>query len=128
MPETWTRKFDSIMDCYIPGDTMPPIKDEWRYRYERTHYKVMITGCGEKPKKYAPMKSDMRPVISGNSVGIATGMYTDTPRWLFFTFSELSIEKYLVKTRYRLVSDDDDGTVVEYMDDEPILVAEDGDW
>lgn len=29
MAERWTETHNSIFDCYVPGQSMPPVKDEW---------------------------------------------------------------------------------------------------
>ena len=128
MSETWTERFDRIEECYTPGDTMPPVKDQWRFRRKEFYWKVYITDAGEKGKKYAPMKTDVRPVIKGDVVGIGVNHNGSEPSWVFVKFSILSIEKYIVKTRYRLVSDDDEGVLIEYKDDDPIRVADNDEW
>lgn len=128
MAETWTKYYNSIEDCYVPGDTMPPVKNEWRFRSKKFVWKVRITGTGDKPKKHATTKTEMRPVIKGNTIGIAIDNGDGASSWIFMQFSEVAIEKYLIKTRYRLISDDDNGCMIEYKDDEPVMVTDYEEW
>lgn len=127
--DTWTCTYDKLEDCYIPGDTLPPVKYEWRTRYYSYFWKVGIElRKNDKVKRYTPMRSDKRPIIKGNVVGIFVDNNDDDPKWMFFEFSECVITKFRVKTNYILLSDDDDGVKVEFQDEEPIKIPDNDEW
>jgi hypothetical protein len=124
----YTKRFDRIEECYIPGTAMPPVKDEWRFASSYHIWKSLVTGIGEKPKKYAPFKSRVRPEVSGNVISICVNKQDEEPRCVFIPFSELTISKYVVKTMYKLISDDDEGVLIAYKELEPIAILDTECW
>lgn len=125
---SYTKRFDRIEECYIPGTAMPPVKTEWRFASSREMWKSLVTGIGEKPKKYAPFRSYVRPEVSGNVISLCVGNKDEEPRCIFIPFTELTITKYIVKTLYKLISDDDDGVLIAYKELDPIAVQDTECW
>lgn len=107
--------YDRIEDAYIPGDTLPPVKNEWHLRYTEYYYDIQI----ESQKSLRHVKSYRKPIIRGGFLGIYD---QDAAEWKFINVKEANqfrIIKYSVKVRYALVKDDDDGIEVAFKKDKP---------
>lgn len=125
-PENWTMTYDRIEDSYIPGDTLPPVKNEWRFRYERYIWKtVLVTKDGRNAKR---LESQFRPVFNGCAFGVYN---SNDEQWLFLPidqFKSITVNKYRIKANYRLVSANDDGVTIEFREEEPAPVRDVGAW
>lgn len=129
LAEEWTGTYSKIEDCYIPGDTLPPCKDEWRTRYYSYFWKVTVYAKkGDKEIQYTPIKADRRPVINGNAIGLFVDEGGDNPRWLFFDFTKAEIAKFRVKTDYILEEETKKGVKVRFRDNEPIQIPDPEAW
>lgn len=126
MGETWKTTYDRIEDTYIPGNTLPPVKNEWRYRSERYIWRALLwTKDGKTQKK---LESQYRPVFKGGVFGVYNA---SDEEWIFVPidlFKTIKVKKYKIKCMYRLVSDNDDGVTVEFREEEPAEIRDIEKW
>lgn len=126
MGETWKTTYDRIEDTYVPGNTLPPVKNEWRYRSEQYIWRALLwTKDGKTQKK---LESQYRPVFKGGVFGVYN---TSDEEWIFVPidlFKTIKVKKYKIKCMYRLVSDNDDGVTVEFREEEPAEVRDIEKW
>lgn len=61
--------YDDIMDTYIPGKTMPPVENEWRYRYSEYCWMIELEylekDMASKPRTRL-VRTYHRPLLRGN--------------------------------------------------------------
>lgn len=124
--EYWKATYDRLEDAYIPGDTLPPVKNEWRFRYERYIWRaVLVTKDGKTAKRF---ESQYRPVFNGCAFGVYN---SKEEQWLFLPidrFKSITINKYRIKANYRLISDNDDGVTIEFREEEPAQIRDIEKW
>lgn len=117
----FVENYSCIEDSYIPGETLPPVKNEWRLRYTEYYYDIQI----ESPKSMKRVQSYRKPIIRSGFLGI---YLQDTAEWKFINVKEASqfrIIKYAVRVRYTLVKDNDDGFEVAFKKDKPEAITGD---
>lgn len=124
--ENWKTTYDRLEDAYVPGDTLPPVKNEWRYRYARYIWRaVLVAKDGKTVRK---LESQYRPVFNGCAFGVYN---TKDEQWLFLPidqFKSIVINKFRIKCNYRLVSNNDDGVTVEFQEEQPAQVRDVEKW
>lgn len=117
----FVETYSCIEDSYIPGETLPPVKNEWRLRYTEYYYDIQI----ESPKSMKRVQSYRKPIIRSGFLGI---YLQDTAEWKFINVKEASqfrIIKYAVRVRYILVKDNDDGVEIAFKKDKPEAIMGD---
>ena len=70
MAETWTETHNSIFDCYVPGRSMPPVKDEWVLC--RTEQKWTIKIRWNDAKGESIVNTTEKPRVDGGCLFYAT--------------------------------------------------------
>lgn len=120
----FVQEYQMIEESYIPGDTMPPVKNEWRYRYSEYYYEVKL----EKEKSLRKLRSDAQPVFRGHLIGVYD---KQNCTWKFYSVREGSatITKYVVKIRYILIEETKKSVKVGFRKDQPIPISSiDEEW
>ena len=128
MAETWEYEYNDILDTYVPGETLPPVKDEWRFRY-RTYSWIVTFVAGKSEKRF---ETTIRPVFKDGVIGV----YVEHSKtWMFVSvhkFSRIFITKQVVNVRHRIKEDNtltkNGKIVIEYKEDEPKTIADTGEW
>lgn len=127
----WVDEFDTIEETYTPGECLPPVKNEWRYRYSEYYYEVSI----KKEKSILQLRSDTKPVFYGGLIGVYDKSVCN---WKFYSIRQAvctTITKYVAKVRYILMEEDmydplTKGRFVRigYRKDDPIAVSSMEEW
>lgn len=131
--ETWTCYYDTIEDTYIPGDTLPPCKDEWRFRYYKYFWEVTYNPFASN-KRYLPVISTVRPILKDG----AFGFFNDqTNTWTFIPVvhcRSITVTKKRIKGLYRLVGRQyveelqKEQYVVEFKETDPVDIPDTAEW
>lgn len=117
----FVETYSCIEDSYIPGETLPPVKLEWRLRYTEYYYDIQI----ESPKSMKRVQSYRKPIIRSGFLGV---YLNDTSEWKFINVKEATqfrVIKYAVRVRYKLVKNNDDGVEVAFKKDKPEAITGD---
>ena len=127
----WVDEFDTIEETYTPGECLPPVKSEWRYRYSEYYYEVSI----KKEKSILQLRSDTKPVFYGGLIGVYDKSVCN---WKFYSIRQAvctAITKYVTKVRYILMEEDMYGPLTKerfvrigYRKDDPIAVSSMEEW
>lgn len=127
----WIDEFDLIEETYTPGECMPPVKNEWRYRYSEYYYEVTI----KKEKSILQLRSDTKPVFYGGLIGVYD---KSTCNWKFYSIRQAActtITKYVTKVRYILLGDNMYDPITKkhiiqigYRKDDPIPISSINEW
>jgi hypothetical protein len=131
--EKWIGYYDNLEDSYIPGDTLPPCKEEWRFRYYKYFWKVSYNPLDAK-KRYLPVITATRPILKDG----AFGFFNDqTNTWTFIPITHcrsITVTKQRIKGLYRLVGKQyceefqKEQYVVEFKETEPVDIPDTKDW
>ena len=126
--------FNDIYEVYVPGDCMPPVATEWRYRYSDYYYEIKVTTStmvGERRRTaQRTYISDTTPAFVGNHVGV----YNKSEcRWEFHSIrgADISVVKYVRKVKYILLEADTlhpTAIRVGYHKEEPIPISSIDDY
>ena len=127
----WVDEFDTIEETYTPGECLPPVKNEWRYRYSEYYYEVSI----KKEKSILQLRSDTKPVFYGGLIGVYDKLICN---WKFYSIRQAvctAITKYVTKVRYILIEDNvydpltkERYVKIGYRKDDPISVSSMEEW